>query len=359
MTMTLSSTDRRRPVPRGPAPVAMPANTLLRRRILLLLVAAIAVVLVSLASSAVGSKDTAWSDVLAALGGSREGDALIVAGLRWPRTLLGLFAGAALGAAGAVAQDVTRNPLGDPGLIGISAGGAFAVAAGIGVFGVTDPAQYVWLAFLGGALAGGLAYAVGGTGRGGTTPAKLALAGAAVTVLLDSATSTLVLFDVNTLDQYRSWAVGALAGRGPGVWADLAPIIGAGLVLAMLLARPLNALALGDDLAASLGTRVRATRALGALAVVLLTGASVAAIGPVTFVGLVVPHIVRAFTGADLRWSIPASALGGAALLLAADVIGRVAARPGELEAGVVTALIGAPFLALLVKTGRLKEHTR
>ncbi|MFF8321187.1 MULTISPECIES: FecCD family ABC transporter permease [Streptomyces] len=339
---------------RAPAPRSYAA----RRALLLLALCGLLAVAVC-ASLAIGTKAVPLSDVLAALGGSTDGDAVVVRELRMPRTLLGLLVGLALGAAGAVAQDVTRNPLGDPGLIGVSAGGAFAVAASIGLLGLNSSHQYVWFAFLGGALAGLLAYAVGGTGYGGATPAKLALAGAAVTVLLDAFTNALVLLDFRTLDQYRYWAVGSLAGRDPELALRLLPFIVAGLLLALALSGRLNALALGDDLATTLGARVRTTRALGAVAVILLTGAAVAAAGPVTFVGLVVPHVVRAFTGPDARWLVPCSALGGAVLLLSADVIGRIVARPGELEAGVVTAVVGAPFLAVLVKRGKLKEHTR
>jgi iron complex transport system permease protein len=339
---------------RAPAPRSYTA----RRLALLFMLCGLLAVAVC-ASLAIGTKAVPLSDVLAALGGSTDGDAVVVRELRMPRTLLGLLVGLALGTAGAVAQDVTRNPLGDPGLIGVSAGGAFAVAASIGLLGLTSSHQYVWFAFLGGALAGLLAYAVGGTGYGGATPAKLALAGAAVTVLLDAFTNALVLLDFRTLDQYRYWAVGSLAGRDAELALQLLPFIAVGLLLALALSGRLNALALGDDLATTLGTRVRTTRALGAVAVILLTGAAVAAAGPVTFVGLVVPHVVRAFTGPDARWLVPCSALGGAVLLLSADVIGRMVARPGELEAGVVTAIVGAPFLAALVKRGKLKEHTR
>ncbi|WP_411112107.1 FecCD family ABC transporter permease [Streptomyces sp. c-19] len=347
--------------PSGPPAPPRPARPATARRGALLVPFALAALLVVVvaASLAVGAKPVPLGDVLAALGGSTDGDAVVVRELRMPRTLLGLLAGLALGAAGAVAQDITRNPLGDPGLIGVSAGAAFAVAAGIGVFGLTSSYQYIWFAFAGGALAGLLAYLVGGTGHGGATPAKLALAGAAVTVLLEAGTNALVLLDVRTLDQYRSWAVGSLAGRDAELGLHLLPFIAAGLVLALALSGRLNALALGDDLAATLGTKVAATRALGALAVVLLTGSAVAACGLVTFVGLVVPHVVRAFTGPDARFLVPCSALGGAVLMLGADVVGRVVARPGELQAGVVTALVGAPFLAFLVKRGKLKEHTR
>ncbi|MEU7294903.1 iron ABC transporter permease [Streptomyces exfoliatus] len=347
--------------PSGPPAPPRPSRPALARRGALLVPFALAALLlvVVAASLAIGAKPVPLGDVLAALGGSTDGDAVVVRELRMPRTLLGLLAGLALGAAGAVAQDITRNPLGDPGLIGVSAGAAFAVAAGIGVFGLTSSYQYIWFAFAGGALAGLLAYLVGGTGHGGATPAKLALAGAAVTVLLEAGTNALVLLDVRTLDQYRSWAVGSLAGRDAELGLQLLPFIAAGLILALALSGRLNALALGDDLAATLGTKVAATRALGALAVVLLTGSAVAACGLVTFVGLVVPHVVRAFTGPDARFLVPCSALGGAVLMLGADVVGRVVARPGELQAGVVTALVGAPFLAFLVKRGKLKEHTR
>ncbi|MFD5319584.1 FecCD family ABC transporter permease [Streptomyces sp. NPDC127098] len=346
------------PVAAKPPPSSPPAPPRARRA-LALPVLFLALLVVCCASLAIGTKSVPLSDVLAALTGSEEGDAVVVAELRVPRTLLGLLAGLALGAAGAVAQDITRNPLGDPGLIGVSAGASFAVAAGIGLLGLTHSYQYIWFAFLGGALAGVLAYTIGGTGYGGATPAKLALAGAAVTVLLDAFTNALVLLDVRTLDQYRAWAVGSLAGRDPDLAPQLAAFVLVGLGLAVALSGRLNALALGDDLATTLGTRVRTTRALGAVAVIVLTGAAVAACGPVTFVGLVVPHVVRAFTGPDARWLVPCSALGGAVLLLGADVIGRVVARPAELEAGVVTALVGAPFLALLVKRGKLREHTR
>ncbi|MBW5482213.1 FecCD family ABC transporter permease [Streptomyces bambusae] len=351
-TGSTGTTPRRTP-PIRPAP----RRTATRAAVAVALLAAVLAAVC--ASFAIGTKSVPLSDVLSAIAGSSEGDAVVIRELRMPRTAIGLIVGLALGAAGAVAQDITRNPLGDPGLIGISAGGSFAVALGIGMFGLTSPYQYIWFAFLGAALAGLLAYAVGGTGYGGATPAKLALAGAAVTVLLDAGTNTLVLLDVRTLDQYRFWAVGSLAGRDSGLAWDLLPFAVAGLVLAVGLSGRLNALALGDDLATSLGTKVRTTRALGAVAVILLAGTAVAAAGPVTFVGLVVPHVVRAFTGPDARWLVPCSALGGAALMLTADVVGRMVARPGELEAGVVTALLGAPFLALLVKRGKLKEHTR
>ncbi|GAA1787433.1 iron chelate uptake ABC transporter family permease subunit [Planosporangium flavigriseum] len=308
-------------------------------------------------SVAIGAKAVAFGDVLRALAGADDGDTLVVSSLRLPRTALGLLVGVALGVGGALAQEITRNPLADPGLLGIGAGAAVAVAAGIGLLGLTSPYQYVWLAFAGAAAAAAVVYALGATGRGGAGPVKLALAGAAVTALLDSLTNLLVLLDIRTLDQYRSWAVGSLAGRDPGLAGDLAPFVLAGLLLALALAPRLNSIALGDDLAASLGTDVRRTRLAGALAVTVLTGAAVAAAGPVVFVGLVVPHLVRMVTGPDVRWLLPCSGLAGAALMLGADTLGRVVAPPGELEAGVVTALLGGPFLVAMVKRGNFREQ--
>ncbi|MEE6309762.1 iron ABC transporter permease [Plantactinospora veratri] len=353
----------RAPAAPGQAPSRTPRSTAGRRTGLVLVLFA-AVALACLASVLIGAKHVPPGEALRALAGDRSGDALLVAELRFPRTLLGLLVGVALGVAGALAQELTRNPLGDPGLLGISAGAALAVATSIGVFGLTSPYQYVWFAFLGAALAGALVYAIGGAARasasrGGTSPVKLALAGAAVTALLMSLTNALVLLDVRTLDQYRFWAVGSLAGRDGDLAGQLSPFVLAGLLLVAFITPRLNALALGDDLAGSLGVRVGTTRLLGAVGVILLTGAAVAAAGPVTFVGLVVPHLVRTFTGPDLRWLLPGSALAGAALLLGADTLGRLLDHPGEVQAGVVTAMIGAPFLIMLVKRGRFREQTR
>ncbi|MBE1487273.1 FecCD family ABC transporter permease [Plantactinospora soyae] len=358
MPLTISE-----PAPPGQAPPEPTRSTAARHTGIVLVLFA-AVVLACLASVLIGAKNVPPGEALRALTGDRSGDALLVAELRFPRTLLGLLVGIALGVAGTLAQELTRNPLGDPGLLGVSAGAALSVAASIGVFGLTSPYQYVWFAFIGAALAGALVYAIGGAARasahsGGASPVKLALAGAAVTALLMSLTHALVLLDVRTFDQYRFWAVGSLAGRDGALAGQLAPFVLAALVLTAVIVPRMNALALGDELAGSLGVRVGVTRLLGAVAVVLLTGAAVAAAGPVTFVGLVVPHLVRPFTGPDLRWLLPGAGLAGAALLLGADTLGRLLDHPGEVQAGVVTAMIGAPFLIMLVKRGRFREQTR
>jgi iron complex transport system permease protein len=275
---------------------------------------------------------------------------------------LGALVGISLGVAGTIAQSVTGNPLADPGLLGLSAGAAVAVAASIGLFGLTAPYQYVWFAFAGSAIAGTLVYVIGGSGRGlggrgRPSPITLALAGAAVTAFLGSLTYVLVLLDIRTLDQYRYWAVGSLAGRGSGIAMQLSPFIVVGLGAALVLTPWLNALALGDDVAASLGVRLQLTRLMAVATVIVLTGASVAAAGPVTFLGLIVPHLTRAFTGPDLRWLLPCSAVAGAVLLMAADTVGRVLAYPSEVQTGVVTALVGAPVLIMLVRSGKIREY--
>ena len=323
-----------------------------------LAVAVVALVLVTFASVAYGSKPmslhTVW-DALWSYDGSVE-DHLIVRSLRIPRTAIGLGVGAALGLAGAVMQGLTRNPLADPGLLGIEAGASLAVVVGIHTFGLGSLTGYVWFAFAGAAVASVVVYGLGSLGRGGATPVKLALAGAALAALLSSFTSAILLLDVATLDEYRFWVVGSLAGRNGDVAVRVLPFIAVGVVLALASARSLNTLALGEDVARSLGQRVQLARLVAALAVVVLCGAAVAAAGPIGFVGLTVPHVARAICGPDHRWVLPWSMVLAPALLLGADVVGRVVARPGELQVGIVTALVGAPFFVALVRRRKLAE---
>jgi iron complex transport system permease protein len=281
---------------------------------------------------------------------------VIVTELRVPRTEIGLLVGAALGAAGALMQGVTRNPLADPGILGINAGAAFAVVLAIYVLGVSTTATYAAFALLGAGMSAVALYALGASGRDGATPIKLALAGAVLTALLVSLTSAVLIFDTRTLDEFRFWIVGSIAGRDSAVVLSVAPFILAGLLVALLAGRWLNALALGDDVARSLGQRVGRVRAASALGFVLLSGGAVAAAGPIAFVGLTVPHVARTLVGADYRWIVPYSIVLGAILLLAGDVLGRVVARPGELEVGIVTAVLGAPFFIWLVRRRRLAE---
>lgn len=285
-----------------------------------------------------------------------DDDHLIVRSLRVPRTLVGVAVGACLGLAGAVMHGVTRNPLADPGIFGVEAGASLAVVTGIHVFGVGSLTGYVWFAFAGAAVASVVVYGLGSLGRGGATPVKLALAGAAMAALLSSLTSAVLLVDGTTLDQFRFWAVGSLAGRDDVVVAQVAPFVVVGVVLALASARGLNALALGDDIARSLGQRVQLTRAISGLAVIVCSGSAVAAAGPIGFVGLTVPHVARAICGPDHRWVLPWSLVLGPVLLLGADIIGRIVARPGELQVGIVTAFIGAPLFIALVRRRKLVE---
>ncbi|MEU8567917.1 iron chelate uptake ABC transporter family permease subunit [Streptomyces pathocidini] len=299
-------------------------------------------------SLAVGAKQLTLAEAWQGLTDSGSAAYTVVHQMRLPRTLLGLLVGAALGLAGGVMQALTRNPLADPGLLGINAGAAAAVASAISFLGVTTFAGWVWFAFAGAAAVSVLVYAVGG-GRG-ATPARLALAGAALNATLTAYVSAVMLLDTVSLDKMRFWTVGSLATAQPGTVAKVAPFVAAGLLLALALARPLNALALGDDAARALGTRPQLIRAGAIAAVTLLCGAATAACGPIVFVGLMVPHLVRALTGPDLRWMLPYCAVLAPVLMLGADVVGRVLARPGELQVGIVTTVLGGPLFLYFVR---------
>ncbi|WP_370948977.1 FecCD family ABC transporter permease [Amycolatopsis sp. cg5] len=317
-----------------------------------LLVAAAAVVFAVLLSIAVGTRELSFPTVLDALFhfDAANPDHLVVRELRLPRTLAGLLAGIALGLSGAVIQGATRNPLADPGLLGVNSGAALFVVLGIGTFGISSVGGYVWFGFAGAAVAGGVVYGISSLGRAGATPVKLALAGAAVSAALASVTSALLLTDTTTFDQYRFWQVGSLTGRDAATIAGAVPFIVAGVVLTVVAARMLNALALGEDVARSLGQNIVLARAVCALAVIVLCGAATAIAGPIAFVGLTVPHVARMLTGPDHRWLLPFSALLAPLLLLLSDVVGRVVARPAEVQVGIITALLGAPVFVALVR---------
>lgn len=278
-------------------------------------------------------------------------EAKIIAQLRIPRTLLGLLVGAALGTAGALLQGHTRNPLADTNLLGVGPGAALTVAAAISFHGSMTVLGTVGVGFLGAILAVTLVFALSMRGLG-STPIMVVLGGSALGAVCSALTSGIVLTNTQSLNEMRFWTAGAIAGRDLQVVAVLAPVILLGLVGAFATANRVNLLNLGDDVASGLGVRVPIARAVGIVLVALLTGAAVAGAGPIGFVGLVVPHLVRAFTGPDYRWVLPCSALAGASLLLLADVIGRVIARPGELQVGITLAFVGAPFALYLLRKG-------
>ncbi|MGO1311612.1 MAG: iron chelate uptake ABC transporter family permease subunit [Brevibacterium sp.] len=317
-----------------------------------LVAAIIVLVLVVLASLAIGTRDMPLSEVLDAFfNPSGSDDQLVVLELRLPRTLLGILVGMGLGLAGGLIQALTRNPLADPGILGVNAGASFAVTIGIGFFGVTSINGYIWFAFVGALLATTGVYIIGSSGRNRSVdPIRLTLAGVAVAAVLAGLTKGILLTNERAFDAFRSWDVGAIAGRGFDTITAVAPFIIIGIVLALFLSHSLNAVALGDDLAASLGTSVNRTRVFSILAVTLLAGGATAAAGPIGFIGLMIPHIARWIVGPDQRWILSYSVILSPILLLVSDVLGRIVMKPGELQVGVVTAFVGAPVLIALVR---------
>ncbi|SDZ29795.1 iron complex transport system permease protein [Micromonospora pattaloongensis] len=312
----------------------------------LLLVAAVVVL-----SLAIGARHLSPIDAWHGLVDEHSANYPVVRQMRLPRTLLGLLVGAALGVAGALMQALTRNPLADPGLLGINAGASAAVVTAISLLGITSLTGYVWFAFGGAAAVAVLLWSVGG-GRT-ATPARLALAGTALNAALFAYVNAVQLLDTAALDRMRFWTVGSLAAARPRTVVEIAPFVAAGLLLTAALARPLNALALGDDAARGLGAHPTRVRAGAIVAVTLLCGAATAAAGPIVFVGLMVPHLVRPLTGPDLRWLLPYCAVLAPLMLLGADVLGRVLARPSELQVGIVTAVLGGAFFVGIVRRAR------
>ncbi|WP_434290997.1 FecCD family ABC transporter permease [Celeribacter sp. SCSIO 80788] len=325
-----------------------------RSRITVLLCVLAALVVVSGLSVTFGARDVAFSDILTALKGQTETMAEAAVASRIPRTILALLAGAALGLSGAAMQGVTRNPLADPGLLGVNAGAALAVVTGLAWFGIESAHVYIWSAILGATLTAVFVYAIASVGPGGATPLKLALAGAASTAALGSFTTAVVLPRGDIAGLVQSWLVGGVGGATYDQILPVLPFLAAGGAITLLSARKLNMLALGDDTAAGLGENVIVARIMAAGGAVLLCGATTAVCGPIGFVGLVVPHLCRLLVGVDYRLVLPLSALTGAVLLTVADVLGRLIARPAELEVGIVTAFLGAPVFIWIVRRRRV-----
>ncbi|MEU6146906.1 iron ABC transporter permease [Streptomyces sp. NPDC047081] len=304
-----------------------------------------------------GARTVSPADAFAALVHGDDGTlARAAVRQRIPRTGLALLVGAALGTAGAVMQSLTRNPLADPGILGVNAGAALAVVSGIAYLGISTPSQYVWLAVAGAGTAALLVYVIGSRGRGGATPVKLALVGTMVTAALSSLVSAVLLPRLDVVNTFRFWQIGGVGGASADGILQVLPLLVVGFVLSLASAPGLNALALGDDLATGLGQHVARTRLLAALGAVLLCGAATAAAGPIGFVGLVVPHTVRLLTGPDNRRLLPLSALTGAALVTLADVVGRLVARPEDMEVGIVTAVVGAPVFIAVARRQKVRE---
>ncbi|MEC7578711.1 MAG: iron chelate uptake ABC transporter family permease subunit [Actinomycetota bacterium] len=326
--------------------------------ILGLTVSLILVIVIVLISLRFGSLEITWRTAWNAIFNydtTNQGQ-IVVRELRLPRTILGLAAGSCLAVAGALTQGITRNPLGAPGILGVNAGAAFAIVTAIYAADIVSPEGYVWFAFFGAAGASILVYFIAQFGGGGATPVKLALAGVVITALLGGWTTSLLILDLETLDEARFWLAGSIASRGTDEIAVLFPVIVIALFLGISLGKQINILSLGEDIAISLGQRITTIRTAAGIVIILLCGSAVAIAGPIAFVGLAIPHMVRSLVGPDYRWILLYSLFLGPCLLLGADVIGRLVVRPTELQVGIVTAAAGAPFLIYLVRFTKLSD---
>lgn len=322
-----------------------------RSRVVGLLVCAALLLATCVASLAIGTENVSLATVFQSLTDYHDvGDQWIVHDLRIPRTVLALLVGLALGLSGTLIQAVGRNPLADSEVLGINSGAALFVVSAIAFLGLTGIWTYIWFAFAGALFAMVLVYLVGMTGRATVTPVRVLLAGVAIGAVMDGIGFAVRLRHPRAFDNMRFWDAGALDGRSLEVAAAIAPFIAVGTLLCLVVARSLNVTALGDDLAKSMGGNVARTQALSLVAVTLLAGAATAGAGPIGFVGLMVPHAVRRFTGPDWRWILAYATFAAPALLLAADVVGRVIIPPAELPAGIVTAFLGAPVLIWLIR---------
>ncbi|SMX87051.1 iron complex transport system permease protein [Brevibacterium sp. Mu109] len=320
-----------------------------------LLVALIVLGVLIVLSIAVGANRLGLHTVWDAITGSGSGESVaLVRGLRVPRTVAGLVVGVALGLAGALIQALTRNPLADPGILGVNSGAAFFVVVAMGVFHVRAVTGYVWFALFGALLVTFAVYLIGSVGRRSVDPIQLTLAGVAVGAVLTGAATAMMLMDPGTFEHMRSWNAGAISGLRFDTIVPVLPFLAVGAVLALLVAHPLNAIALGDDLAKTLGVNVNRIRIVVVVAVTLLAGGATALAGPIGFVGLMVPHVARWFVGPDQRWIMAYTVAIAPCLLLASDVLGRIVIAPAELPVGVVTAFVGAPVLILLVHRRRV-----
>ncbi len=313
------------------------------------------VIIAAVVSVTFGTRSVAPADIIAGLTGDIDSTSAAAVARRVPRTILALLVGAALAMAGTVMQGVTRNPLADPQILGINGGASLAVVIGLAFFGVTSAFGYIWLAMLGAAVAAVFVYTIGSLGRGGASPLKLALAGAATAVAFTSLISAILLPRIDVMSVFRFWQIGGVGGATIDKIMLVLPFLVIGALICLASSTALNSLALGDELAAGLGERIMVARLTSALGAVILCGAATAVAGPIGFVGLIVPHVCRLIVGPDHRWLLPVTALVGAGLLTVADVVGRVIARPQEVEVGVVTALIGAPFFIAIVRRQRMR----
>lgn len=313
--------------------------------------------IIAIFSISFGAKQIAFSKVIEVLLG-KDSDSIEATVIlqRVPRTVFGILAGGALGISGALMQSITRNPIADPSILGVNTGASFFVVAGIAFLNITAAYQYIWLAIIGAGITAFFVYSVASIGKDGATPLKLALSGAAVSIVLGALVSTIMLPDDRVLQAFRFWQVGSI---GSATWDNISlisPFLIMGFIISMFISRYLNNLALGDEAATALGTNVVITRSVGALASVLLCGATTALAGPIGFVGLIVPHLIRLIYGSEMEKILPLSFLGSGILLLVSDLIGRIIGSPGETEVGIITAVLGAPVFIFAIRKGRVKS---
>ena len=312
---------------------------------------------IAMFSVSLGVKRIAFSKVMEVIfGNDLDSIEATIILQRIPRTVFGILAGGALGISGALMQSITRNPIADPSILGVNTGASLFVVAGIAFFNITAAYQYIWLAIIGAGLTAVFVYSVASMGKDGATPLKLALSGSAVSIVLGSLVSTIMLPNNRVMEAFRFWQVGSI---GSATWENIAlisPFLILGFVISMLISGYLNNLALGDEAATALGTNVVLTRSVGALASVLLCGAATALAGPIGFIGLIIPHIVRLVFGSEMSKMLPLSFLGSGILLLLSDILGRIIGSPGETEVGIVTAVLGAPIFIFAIRKGRVKS---
>jgi len=313
--------------------------------------------IIAMFSISLGVKRIAFSKVMEVIfGNDLDSIEATIILQRIPRTVFGILAGGALGISGALMQSITRNPIADPSILGVNTGASLFVVAGIAFFNITAAYQYIWLAIIGAGLTAVFVYSVASMGKDGATPLKLALSGSAVSIVLGSLVSTIMLPNNRVMEAFRFWQVGSI---GSATWENIAlisPFLILGFVISMLISGYLNNLALGDEAATALGTNVVLTRSVGALASVLLCGAATALAGPIGFIGLIIPHIVRLVFGSEMSKMLPLSFIGSGILLLLSDILGRIIGSPGETEVGIVTAVLGAPIFIFAIRKGRVKS---
>jgi iron complex transport system permease protein len=332
---------------------AASSGSLTGRKTAAVLVGIVLLALLTIASMFIGSGDFTVAETWAALTSAGDGPPgpteLIVREFRVPRTILAIVVGIALGLSGAIIQALTRNPLADPGILGVNFGAYTAVVCAAAFLGSAITIGHVWVALAGALLAALIVYGIGNTGRAGGTPTKLVLTGVAFGAVLNGISLAITVSMPDVFDRVRFWSAGSLQGRQFDTLWSVLPFITVGVLIALAMPRALNAMSLGDDVAVALGSRPALTKLAGITAVTLLCGAATAAAGPIAFVGLMVPHALRAVVGPDQRWIIPLSLVAAPILMLSADILGRVVVST-ELPVGVVTAFIGAPVLIALTR---------